>query len=308
MKGFKGFDKDLKCQGQQYTIGETTTHSGTVSLCNSGLHFCESPLDAFTFYRPGSSRYAEVEADDVSGEQKKNESKRVAKSLHVKAELEIPALVKAAVEFVFQKVKPSKGNSSHSATTGNYSHSATTGNSSHSATTGDSAHSATTGDSAYSATTGNYSHSATTGYSAHSATTGDSAYSATTGYSAHSATTGNYSHSATTGNSSHSATTGYSAHSATTGNSSHSATTGNYSHSATTGNYAKASVTGKNSIAASLGKNGQAKAAKGDWIMLSEYGDDGSIKAIGVARVSGRKIKADTYYSLKGGKFVKAKD
>ena len=200
MKGFKGFDKDLKCQGQQYTIGETTTHSGTVSLCNSGLHFCESPLDAFTFYRPGSSRYAEVEADDVSGEQKKNESKRVAKSLHVKAELEIPALVKAAVEFVFQKVKPSKGNSSHSATTGNYS------------------------------------------------------------------------------------------------------------HSATTGNYAKASVTGKNSIAASLGKNGQAKAAKGDWIILSEYGDDGSIKAIGVARVSGRKIKADTYYSLKGGKFVKAKD
>ncbi len=67
MKGFKGFDKDLKCRGFQYTIGETTTHDGTVSLCNSGLHFCESPLDTFTFYAPGSSRYAEVEADGVSG-------------------------------------------------------------------------------------------------------------------------------------------------------------------------------------------------------------------------------------------------
>ena len=40
MKGFKGFDKDLKCRGFQYAIGETTTHDGTVSLCNSGFHFC----------------------------------------------------------------------------------------------------------------------------------------------------------------------------------------------------------------------------------------------------------------------------
>ncbi len=117
MKGFKGFDKDLKCRGFQYAIGETTTHYGTVSLCNSGLHFCESPLDTFTFYKPGSSRYAEVEADGVSDSTEKD-SKRAAKSLHVKAELKIPALVKAAVEFVFQKVKPSEGYSACSATTG----------------------------------------------------------------------------------------------------------------------------------------------------------------------------------------------
>ena len=224
MKGFKGFDKDLKCRGFQYAIGETTTHDGTVSLCNSGLHFCESPLDTFTFYNPGSSRYAEVEADGVSDSTEKD-SKRVAKSLHVKAELKIPALVKAAVEFVFQKVKPSEGNS---------------------------AHSATTGDSAHSATTGNYAHSATTGNSAHSATTGDSA------------------------------------------------------HSATTGDSARSAAMGKQSIAASLGHNGAAKGPKGGWLVLSEIGDDLKVKAVGVARVDGKKIKADTYYQIKGGKFVEA--
>ena len=206
MKGFKGFDKDLKCLGFQYAIGETTTHDGTVSLCNRGLHFCESPLDTFTFYKPESSRYAEVEADGVSDSTEKD-SKRVAKSLHVKAELKIPALVKAAVEFVFQKVKPSEGNSAHSATTGN---------SAHSATTGDSAHSATTGDSARSA------------------------------------------------------------------------------------------AMGKQSIAASLGRNGAAKGPKGGWLVLSEIGDDLKVKAVGVARVDGKKIKADTYYQIKGGKFVEA--
>ena len=207
MIGYKGFDKDLKCRGVQYTIGETKTHDGTLSLCNRGLHFCESPLDTFTFYAPTSSRYAAVDADGVMGGEK-NADKRVAKSLHVKAELKIPALIKAAVEFVFQKVKPSEGTSAHSATTGDY---------------------------------------------AHSATTGTSAHSATTGY------------------------------------------------------YARASAMGEQSIAASLGRNGMAKGPKGGWLVLSEIGDDLKIKAVGVARVDGKKIKADTYYQIKGGKLVEVK-
>ncbi len=66
MKGYKGFDKDLKCRGMQYAIGETKTHNGTVSLCNQGLHFCEHPLDTWSYYKPGDgSRYAVVEADGV---------------------------------------------------------------------------------------------------------------------------------------------------------------------------------------------------------------------------------------------------
>ena len=63
---------------------------------------------------------------------------------------------------------------------------------------------------------------------------------------------------------------------------------------------------GKQSIAASLGHNGAAKGPKGGWLVLSEIGDDLKVKAVGVARVDGKKIKADTYYQIKGGKFVEA--
>jgi hypothetical protein len=230
MKGYKGFDKDLKCRDMQYEIGETFTHTGPVSLCNSGLHFVEHPLDAWSYYKPlDGSRFALVKANGVSDETR-DDTKRVAQSLTIKAEVKIPALLKAAVEFVFSKVKSSP---------------------------------------TVSATTGNY---------------------------AHSATTGNYAHSATTGNS---------AHSATTGNSAHSATTGNFAHSATTGNFAHSAVAGKECIAASLGAAGQAKGIKGNWLVLAEW-VDGKIKSMGIAIVDGKKIKADTLYTLKDGKFVEA--
>src|SRR5580658_6031668 len=135
MKGFKGFDKDMKCNGTQYAVGETTTFSGTPQLCERGLHFCEHPLDTWTYYKPNDgSRYAEVEADGVTDETR-FDSKRVGTSLAVKAEIKIPALINAGIQFVFDRVKPS---------TGYYAHSATTGASAHSATTGDYAHSATT--------------------------------------------------------------------------------------------------------------------------------------------------------------------
>ena len=101
-------------------------------------------------------------------------------------------------------------------------------------------------------------------------------------------------------------TTGDSAHSATTGYSAHSATTGDSAHSATTGYFAESSVSGKNAIAASLGVKGKAKGVKGDWLVLAEYRDDGSIKAIGVAHIGGKKIKPDTFYTLKDGKFTEA--
>ena len=136
MKGFKGFDKDLKCRDQQYVVGETIMFNGEPLLCSAGLHFVEHPLDALSYYKPNDgSRYAEIEADGVT-DQKKDDSKRVATSLTVRAEIKIPSLVRAAVQFVFDQVKPSTGYSAHSATTGKSAHSATTGYFAHSSVKG----------------------------------------------------------------------------------------------------------------------------------------------------------------------------
>ena len=212
MTGWKGFDKDLKCRGMQFEVGKTATADGELRLCNNGLHFVENPIDAFSYYPPGQSRFAEVEASEVSDE-KQNDSKRVARSLHIKAEVSIKAIVEASVKWVSSLVKaPEK----------------TT------ATTGNAARSATTGERARSATTGNAAHSATTGYAAHSATTGDDA------------------------------------------------------------------------IAASLGINGASKAAKGSWIVCVEYDSNCHVVGVQAEKVDGKRIKADTFYQLKGGKFVEA--
>ena len=215
MRGYKGFNDKLQCvpngKAFQYEVGQTYTHNGPTALCSKGFHFCEHPMDTWSYYAPfDDNRYAEIEADEVSCETQED-SKRVSRSLTVKAEIKILALIEAAVEFVFNKVKSSP---------------------------------------TVSATTGNYAHSATTGNSAHSATTGNSA------------------------------------------------------HSATTGNSAQASVKGNQCIAASLGAEGQAKGAKGNWIVLSEWEDE-KIKAMGIAQIDGKKIEADTFYRLVNGKFTK---
>ena len=90
------------------------------------------------------------------------------------------------------------------------------------------------------------------------------------------------------------------------GCSANSATTGKFAHSATTGKFALSSVSGKNTIAASLGVKGKAKGTKGSFLVLAEYGEDRAIKAMGIAIVRG-KIKPDTFYVLKDGKFVESK-
>ena len=99
MKAYKGFDKNLQCRGLQYEIGGTQ-EVDKVKLCNQGLHACEAPLDVFRYYAPSEgSRYCEVEMDGVSDE-RGDDSKRVAKKLTVGAEIGIPGLVKAHVEYV----------------------------------------------------------------------------------------------------------------------------------------------------------------------------------------------------------------
>ena len=60
VKGFKGFNKGLKCRDFQFEVGQKHTLSGEVAICSSGFHFCENPLDIFNYYPP-TSEFCEVE-------------------------------------------------------------------------------------------------------------------------------------------------------------------------------------------------------------------------------------------------------
>ena len=103
MKGYKGFDKDLKCRDLQYEIGKEAAVDGDIELCKRGIHFCENPHDIFSYYAPGkNNRFAVVEAEDVSAERNDDDSKRVCKRLTVKAEISVFEICKIAVSTFFE--------------------------------------------------------------------------------------------------------------------------------------------------------------------------------------------------------------
>lgn len=101
MKACKGFDKNLRCRGFQYEVGGEYTEE-TAELCNRGPHACENPLDTLRYYRPGDSRYCEVEIED-NGERSGDDSKVCGKHIRIGAEIGLKGVINAGVRFVFEK-------------------------------------------------------------------------------------------------------------------------------------------------------------------------------------------------------------
>ena len=139
MKAYKGFDKNLKCRGFQYEIGKEYKEE-SASLCDNGFHACEHPLDCFGYYHPADSRYCVVELDD-NGERHSDDSKVCGSRIKIGAEIGIPGLVKAAIEYVTERAKPSnrhhtKGSRSANSATGDWSANSATGYGSANVSTG----------------------------------------------------------------------------------------------------------------------------------------------------------------------------
>ena len=104
MKVFQGTDKDMKCRGFQYKLGETAVFDGDPHLCRAGLHACEQPIDVLNHYAPNESRYFEADAEEVTDEREPNDSKIVAKKMTLKAEIGVPGLVKAQIEDIKNQI------------------------------------------------------------------------------------------------------------------------------------------------------------------------------------------------------------
>ena len=101
MKGYKGFDKDLKCRDFQYEIGKGFETDEAV-LCKKGFHFCENPHDVFAYYGAGNNnRFCLIEGEDVSDE-KKEDSKRACKKIKITDEISVFHICKIAVSTFFE--------------------------------------------------------------------------------------------------------------------------------------------------------------------------------------------------------------
>ena len=65
VKGFKGTDKDMRCQDYQYELGKQFDLDEDVEpvVCSKGFHFCKSLENVFRHYKIGDGhRFFEVEA------------------------------------------------------------------------------------------------------------------------------------------------------------------------------------------------------------------------------------------------------
>lgn len=98
IKAYKGFDKDLKCKGRQYTEGVEDHVSDVAKLCKEGVHACERPLDVFRYYVPADSVYHEVELAGVLDEHQED-SKICDTDIKVKGKLDIAGLIKAQIKY-----------------------------------------------------------------------------------------------------------------------------------------------------------------------------------------------------------------
>ena len=150
IKGFKGFDKDLKCRDFQYEVGKEYSTDKAIT-CKTGFHYCENPFDVFQYYAPSDNtgnlnRFCEVEGSGLFDNS--NKDKTCCTHLNVKCEIGLQGLIKAGLKFILDRVKWDDNKQSN---TGDYSAATNTGYKSAATNTGD--YSAATNTGAYSAAT-----------------------------------------------------------------------------------------------------------------------------------------------------------
>jgi len=321
IKGFKAFGKDMTCRGFKYEFGKKYK-TKNAKACEEGFHLCQYPLDLLSYYPP-ASRFAEVEGSGKF-DKNKEDSKVACTEITIGAEITLPAIITASVDFILKHLKKGKGKKATN--TGYQSAATNTGNHSAATNTGDYSAATNTGGCSAATNTGNRSAATNTGYRSAATNTGDCSAATNTGNHSAATNTGDYSAATNTGNHSAATNTGYQSAATNTGNHSaatntgyqsaatntgnHSAATntGNHSAATNTGYRSAATVEGKQSIACGLGIESKAKGKKGCWLTLAEWKQDKSlewqIKDVKSVKVDGKKIKEDVFYMLKNKKFV----
>ena len=302
---YKGFNQDWTCRGYQYEVGKTYVHKGDVKAYRSGFHACEYPLDVLSYYSPAVSKFAVVK---MSGETSKDsdDTKIASAKITIETEINLPEMVKKAVEWIKGKVDWDAAKVSN---TGDWSAATNTGYRSAATNTGDwsvatntSSRSAATdtGNRSVATNTGNRSVATNTGNRSVATNTGDLSVATNTGDLSVATNTGDWSVATNTGNRSAATNTGYQ---------SVATNTGDWSVATNTGNRSVAEVSGEQSIAVALGWQSKAKASIDGAIVCVYRNDDGELIHIKASKVGENNIKADTWYTLdEFGEFIEVKD
>ena len=158
MIGYKGFDKDLKCKGFQYRVGETYKLDEEIKICERGFHFCDIPTAVFEFYAPADSRFALVEATGSIADD--GQHKFCTDEIKIVKELTLAEMIA-----MMSTVYTNAGNCSAATNTGDYSAASNTGNWSAASNTGNWSVVTNTGNWSAATNTGNWSAASVSGKS-----------------------------------------------------------------------------------------------------------------------------------------------
>ena len=314
MKVYKATDKDMKCRGFQYEIGKTAEVDGDAKLCERGLHACEMPLDVLGYYAPGDgSRYFEAELEDARSEKRSDDTKRVGKKLTLSAEIGIPGLVKAQVEYV--KAQCDFDNAINKADAENENHA--TGERGAASATGWSGAASATGESGAASATGERGAASATGRSGAASATGRWGAASATGWSGAASATGERGAASATGWSGAASATGESGVASATGERGAASATGERGAASATGWSGVASATGESGVASATGKYcvamttgffGRVMGNIGNAIVCVERRDNGEITAILSGIVDGETLKHGVWYTVKNGQWVEVQE
>ncbi|MCP0380365.1 hypothetical protein KU625_23470 [Salmonella enterica subsp. enterica serovar Kentucky] len=261
---FKGFNKDLKCRGFQFAIGETFHHDGKVEACGSGFHACECPFDVFSYYPPAESRYAETISFGITDSEEGGDTKIASSSITIKDELTLPQFIQRGIEWIWSKIDKSLeqqimcGSWSAATNTGYQSAATNTGDWSAATNTGDRSAATNTGDCSAATNTGYQSAATNTGNRSAATNTGDWSAATNTGYQSAATNTGDRSAATNTGNRSAATNTGYQSAATNTGDWSAATNTGDRSAATNTGDWSAATNTGNRSAATNTGNRSAA--------------------------------------------------
>ena len=191
MKGYKGFEKGMVCRGKQYAEN-TVFEEENAKICESGIHFCENPMDVLDFYpilddNCDFNEFAEVEALDKAHTY--DNKKYCTKKFKIGAKLSISNFIKACVEFVIDKTSLevdekssgdcakicSSGNSAQIGSSGYYANIGSSGDCAQICSSGYRANIGSSGDYAQICSSGNSAQIGSLGYCAQIGSSGDCA-------------------------------------------------------------------------------------------------------------------------------------
>ena len=320
MKVYKATDKDMKCRGFQYELGKTAEAGGDIELCKMGLHACEMPLDVLGYYAPGGgSRYFEAELEDVSDEMHSDDTQRVGKKLTLRAEIGIPGVVKAQVEYVkaqcdfdnaIKKANSEKkenhatGESGAASATGLRGAASATGESGAASATGVSGAASATGWRGAASATGVRGAASATGVSGAASATGWRGAASATGESGAASATGVRGAASATGVRGAASATGWRGAASATGDRGAASATGVSGAASATGVSGAASATGDGCVAMATGFYGRVMGEIGNAVVCVERKTNVGIAAILSAIVDGETLKPGVWYTVKNGEWV----